>query len=245
MYIAETNSTNDLLRQHPELLTIRTDYQTAGRGQQGNGWESERSKNLLFSTLLLRPAVPLEQQFLISMAVALALREAVAEVIGDRDDLCIKWPNDLYVGDKKVAGILIENTLAAGAIDRSIIGVGLNVNQEQWVGSAPNPTSIKLLTGHDEEVEPILHSFLKHLSEQMLSIAALPEQYRAHLYRRQGWYWWEEREVSLTPTMNQNERTDRSFEAKVIGVTEQGELQLQTRGGENKTYHFKQIRYII
>ncbi|MBO7502510.1 MAG: biotin--[acetyl-CoA-carboxylase] ligase [Paludibacteraceae bacterium] len=251
MYIAETNSTNDLLRQHPEYVTVRTDFQTSGRGQQGNGWESERGKNLLFSTLLLRPQIAVEQQFVISMAVCVALRQAVLDTVGadsisQDSPLCIKWPNDLYAGDRKLAGILIENTLSEGHIGQSIIGIGLNVNQQQWFSDAPNPTSLCLLTGCTYEPEIIMQAFLRNLSEIMQQpLAEIRSAYMDSLYRKTGFHLWEEREVNLLPTMNQSLPTNRSFEAHIADITDQGELLLRLRNGEEKTYHFKQVKYVI
>lgn len=251
MYIAETNSTNDLLRQHPEYVTVRTDFQTSGRGQQGNGWESEQGKNLLFSTRLIRPQIAVEKQFVLSMAVCVALRQAVldtigTDAIGQGSPLCIKWPNDLYVGDRKLAGILIENSLQAGYIEQSIIGIGLNVNQQRWVSDAPNPTSLCLLTGHTYEPEIIMQAFLKNLSEIIQQpISEIRSAYMASLYRRTGFHLWEEREVNLTPTMPQSAPTERSFEAQIADVTDCGELMLRMRNGQERTYHFKQVKYVI
>ena len=125
MYVVETDSTNNLLKaavaadaawlREERIPVVWTGFQTAGRGQAGNGWESEQGKNLLFSLLLRQPPVPVEKQFLISMLAAVALWDTVAEAIG-KEGLTIKWPNDLYSGDKKLAGMLIENTLAGSEI---------------------------------------------------------------------------------------------------------------------------------
>ena len=154
MFIAETDSTNTLLRQHfldrEDLFTLYTDFQTAGRGQQGNGWESEKGKNLLFSTLLRDWQIPLERLFLLNQAVSLALYQAVLPTLPDdlQPYLTIKWPNDLYFKDRKLAGILIENLWQANRLHRSIAGIGLNVNQTRFLSSAPNPISLCQITGH-------------------------------------------------------------------------------------------------
>lgn len=245
MYIAETNSTNDLLKAHPEWITIRTDFQTAGRGQAGNGWESERGKNLLFSTLLVQPCIAVSEQFYLSMAVAVALRDVVAMCLPSEMETTIKWPNDIYVGDKKLAGILIEHQLAEGKIAQTVVGIGLNVNQEKWEGNAPNPTSLRLLTQQIWEIEPLMQAFLRNLSEEMQDVAGIKHRYLQHLYRRKGFYWYEEREVSALPTMNQEGVTQASFEAEFADVTPQGELCLCLRNGEKRKYHFKQIRFVV
>ena len=135
MFIAETDSTNNLLRRlyldENDLFTIYTDFQTAGRGQQGNGWESEKGKNLLFSTLLREWSIPVSSQFLINQIVSLSLYHTVRAILKEDQQslLTIKWPNDLYFQDKKLAGILIENIWQGNQVSHSIAGIGLNVNQ--------------------------------------------------------------------------------------------------------------------
>ena len=254
MYIVETDSTNNLLKaavaeeaawlREERIPVVWTGFQTAGRGQAGNGWESEREKNLLFSVLLRKPQVPVEKQFLISMLAAVALWDTVAETIGNKE-LTIKWPNDLYWGDKKLAGMLIENTLAGSEIAHSIIGIGLNINQEQWVGNAPNPISMRLITGQSYSPEKVLTRYMMHLQAWLQRPQSeWREAYMQHLYRREGWWHFIEREVSLTPTMNA-EAKDGGFLARIEGITNAGEIILQTPNNEHKKYHFKEIRYIL
>jgi len=141
VYHESIHSTNSLMYDEvsntPDLnegYVIRTDYQTSGRGQIGNTWESKSGKNLLA-----------EDQFLVSKIICLSLVELLNEY--DLEKVRIKWPNDIYVGDKKIAGILIQNMLQGKQIKASIIGIGLNVNQEFFESEAPNPTSLKLRIG--------------------------------------------------------------------------------------------------
>lgn len=254
MYVVETDSTNNLLKaavakeavwlREERIPVVWTGFQTAGRGQAGNGWESEREKNLLFSVLLRKPQVPVEKQFLISMLAAVALWDTVVETIGDEQQT-IKWPNDLYWGDKKLAGMLIENTLAGGEIAYSIIGIGLNINQEQWVGNAPNPISMRLITGQSYSPEKVLTRYMVHLEAWLQRPQReWREAYMQHLYRREGWWHFVEREVSLTPTMNAQTK-DGGFLARIEGITPEGELLLEHADGIHKAYHFKEIRYIL
>ncbi len=248
MFIETINSTNDYLKQHPDETVVRTAFQTAGRGQQGNGWESERGQNLLFSTRL-KTSLPADEQWSINMLVAVALWRAVASctmynVQCTKDKLSIKWPNDLYWGDKKLAGILIEHTLSGGRIADSIVGIGLNLNQTMWRSDAPNPVSLKQITGEEYDAEPMMQAFLNELADLMANASNLKQEYMSALYRREGWFWWEEREVSTAPTMN-GQRTEQSFEARIADITEHGELVLQTRDNQLRTYHFKQIKYIL
>ena len=254
MYVEEVDSTNNWLKaavaeeaawlREERIPVVWTGFQTAGRGQAGNGWESEREKNLLFSVLLRKPQVPVEKQFLISMLAAVALWDTVVETIGDEQQT-IKWPNDLYWGDKKLAGMLIENTLAGSEIAYSIIGIGLNINQEQWVGNAPNPISMRLITGQSYSPEKVLTRYMVHLEAWLQRPQReWREAYMQHLYRREGWWRFIEREVSLTPTMNAQTK-DGGFLARIEGITPEGELLLEHADGIHKAYHFKEIRYIL
>jgi len=244
MYIEQIDSTNTYLKQHPEEDEVYTSYQTAGRGQAGNSWESEKGKNLLLSIRLHPHRIEVANQWKICMQVSVALWQVVAEYITDRKMLTIKWPNDLYYEDKKLAGVLIEHQLTGNYIAESIVGIGLNVNQTQWTDSVPNPTSIKAITGKDTSIEELAQTLGKNLLNIGITSANWESLYMQYLYRREGVYWWEERVVNSLPTMNGN-RTDSSFEAEILGITSQGELVLQRRNGEEKKYHFKQIKYIL
>ena len=135
IHLTQTHSTNLYLRQilesNPlveEGLVIYADFQDAGRGQQGNSWESEAKKNILCSLLLYPRRINAQDQFIISEIVSLGIADTLNSI---QDGFAIKWPNDIYYGDKKVAGILIENDLSGKVIYDSIIGFGINVNQEE------------------------------------------------------------------------------------------------------------------
>ena len=257
MFIDETHSTSSLLRETyddslPHLFTIRTDFQTAGRGQAGNSWESEKGKNLLFSTLLRYPDVDAADQWRLSMLVAVAVREAIAlslsPLASRLSPITIKWPNDIYYQDKKLVGILIENTLSGGQIAYTIAGVGLNVNQTEWLSNAPNPVSMKQITGEEYDVEDLLKTFLDSLQRwEVASTEQLKEEYVRHLYRSTGWHPYMEREVSLAPTNIHLSTQDAQgvFLAQWVDITPQGEWVLRLQTGEEKRYHFKQIRFVL
>lgn len=248
MYIRQTNSTSTLLREQytdtlPNLYTIRTDYQSAGRGQAGNGWESEDSKNLLFSTLLRCEVSPAEQ-FRLTMWVSVAMVEMLLKYL-PAEGLTIKWPNDIYYGDKKLAGILVENTLVGSKIAYSIVGIGLNVNQLEFLSPAPNPISMQQISGKEYDVENLLEEYLQVLERwQNVPLPDLQAAYMSYLYRRRGMYPYVEREVSLVPTAIA-QSAEGAFRAEIQGITPHGELVLQTEKGETRTYHFKQIRFVI
>ena len=133
IHISETNSTNNYLQslcskqKVEELTVVVADFQTSGRGQRGNSWESDSGKNLLFSIVIFPEFLEARRQFLISQIISLAIKE---ELDTYTTDISIKWPNDIYWHDKKIAGILIENVLSGSTFSRAIIGMGLNINQK-------------------------------------------------------------------------------------------------------------------
>ena len=250
MYIKQTNSTSTLLREQysdelPHLYTIRTDYQTAGRGQAGNSWESEEGKNLLFSALLRYEDVLAAEQWRLSMLVAVALWEVLAKYL-PQEQLTIKWPNDIYFGDKKLVGILIENSLKGGYVGYSIAGIGVNVNQTKWLSTAPNPISMKEITGQEYDVEGLMREWIEAIRAwEKCTTEELSTAYLQRIYRREGWHKYVEREVSVLPTMIAQQDTEGAFLAEFVGVTEQGELVLRMQDKTEKKYHFKQIRFVL
>ena len=257
MFIDKTYSTSSLLRETyndslPHLFTIRTDFQTAGRGQAGNSWESEKGKNLLFSTLLRYPEVEAADQWRLSMLVAVAVREAITSILSPLvsrlSPITIKWPNDIYYNDQKLVGILIENILSGRHIAYTIAGVGINVNQTQWLSNAPNPVSMKQITGEEYDIEDLLNAFLEAIQRwETASTEQLREEYIKRLYRRTGWHSYMEREVSVAPTNIQlsAQAADAVFLAQWVDITPQGEWVLRLKSGEEKRYHFKQVRFVL
>lgn len=226
MYIKSTNSTNTLLK---ELLAkgewpenerfLYAGYQTAGRGQTGNGWESEEGKNLLCSILL----PPTKNLYFLNIAVSVALLRVIGE------NFTIKWPNDIYYGDKKLAGILLENAIVGSEVKYSIAGIGLNVNQTVFVSDAPNPVSLKQITGQEHDIDKLMERLMVEI-DQVLNEDVWP-YYKAHLYRREG-FW---------PYEDANGR----FEARIEDVLPTGEIVLRDKQGKERIYHFKQIRYVL
>ena len=157
-----TASTNDDARdeKYHEGDVVWADFQTAGRGQRGHVWHSQKGENLTFSVVLEPLFVPIAEQFLVSEVVALSLVDMLAEY---GIEAKIKWTNDIYVGDKKLVGILIEHSLAPKSLRRTIVGVGINVNQTEFDSALPNPVSMAQLLGKKLDAEGILKCFLKHL----------------------------------------------------------------------------------
>jgi len=261
MYIDQTDSTNSLMQRilrgeeqeyaaclKADIPLIYTTYQTAGRGQMGNSWESEPGKNLLLSYLLREPEVNISEMFLLNVIAAVAAHRTIAEWLSyeQRPMLSIKWPNDIYIGNRKIAGILVENSLCGTKIQHSIAGIGINVNQEHWVSGAPNPVSIKQLTGVKVDIDSIAKLFEQKL-ETTLPCDPIHwrNYYRVHQFRRDGWHPFVEREVSTTPTMNATAEVEGQFMAKIEGFLPTGELLLRDQQGNQRKYHFKQVRYVL
>lgn len=268
LHIEETLSTNTWLMTHcreedyPNLFTVYTFRQTAGRGQAGNAWESEPGKNLSFSTLFHIRTI--EQASRLNMLVPLAVVRVLNEVKGQRskvegretggeEEFTIKWPNDIYWGDKKVAGLLNENVIIGNRIAYAVAGIGVNVNQEVFRSSAPNPVSLKQITGETYELEPMIDAIVQEmrtLLPLLQDFPALKEAYMERLYRREGFHPYVEREVSVAPTMiaeagKTNEEKHKPFLAEIADVDEFGRLVLRTKSGEQRTYHFKEIRFVV
>ena len=233
IHLAETDSTNRYGREltvenAQEPVVVWTDYQTAGRGCGANTWESERGQNLLFSVVLSPRGIAASRQFLISMAVSVAIRSVVADVVGR--GVSIKWPNDIYVADRKLCGILIENQLSGSLIRRSIVGVGLNVNQQRFLSDAPNPVSLSQLTGRTYDREPILTSIVMRFLHQ-LTDPQTPARYREHLYRK-----------GLTASYRDGQG---EFLARLADVADDGRLLLVDTAGRPRTYAFKEVQFIV
>ena len=254
MYIERTNSTNTLMR---ELIAkgewqageeyLYTGFQTAGRGQSGNGWESEEGKNLLCSILIDSQKVKDKRPFYLNVAVSVAVHRMVNSQFSIlHSQLAIKWPNDIYWQDKKIAGILVENALIGSEVRYSIAGIGLNVNQTEWLSNAPNPVSMRQISGEEYDI----HELMKALLNEIHTVLAMKREeiwayYRTHLYRKDGFWPFVEREVSIAPTMNANKETEGIFLAKIENIRADGEIELRDQEGNLRLYHFKEVRYVL
>ena len=228
IHIDETDSTNRWLREQggEDDVVVWADYQTAGRGQGKNTWESERGKNLLFSLLLHPRNIPANRQFAISMQVSLAICEALGERIGD---LSIKWPNDIYWRNAKICGILIENRLKGNHICDSIVGVGLNVNQRQFHSDAPNPVSLWQICEQTTDREQLLNDILKALDRYWDK--DVKAQYLSMLYRHKGFHPYADKAGA--------------FMAEIMDVEDDGHLLLRDEESKVRRYAFKEVSFII
>lgn len=237
IYLDATESTNSYLTNYsPDegegMTVVVADYQTAGRGQGTNSWESEQGKNLLFSILMHPVEVPVAKQFLLSEYGALSLKEALADYVSE--DITLKWPNDIYWKDKKLSGTLIETKLGAGRIKDCIFGVGLNVNQMEFRSDAPNPVSLAQIVGHevnrDELLQNIIQAFEKNYEWiKSGNYIGLTTMYHEALYRSKGFYPYED--------------ADGAFEGSIVEVEDDGHLILRDTSGMIRSYEFKEIKY--
>ena len=241
-YLDTIDSTSTELRRRmsveelPHGYCISADFQTSGHGQATNRWESEDGKNLLFSLLLRPTVIPAAEQFVITELVTLAIINALQDYI--RQKITIKWPNDIYVGDKKLCGILIENALCGSTIDTCIVGIGININQELFVSDAPNPVSLKQLNGRDNDRGEILADIYQNILNYYGYLAdnwqnndikqSLHYEYMNNLYRRTGYH-------------NYSTSEGEHFRAEIEDIGPQGHLTLRLESGELRTFAFKEV----
>lgn len=234
----------------PEGCVWIADFQTAGRGQRGNTWVSAKGENLTFTTLLRPEFLPACKQFSISHVVALGVCNYL---INKGLEAKIKWPNDIYVGDKKICGMLIEHTLCGDKLAASIAGIGLNLNQKEFDSAALNPTSLLLVTGassrYDRKEElTLLLSEIYTLYEDLQSgyAAEIKEEYMSHLYRFNEYHLFSEIDTNAKADIPAEQMPGgESFAARIIGVDDHFCLILEHQTGEVKHYAFKEIKYIV
>ena len=204
------------------------EYQTAGTGCGSNSWESERGKNLTFSMLIHPTEITAQEQFRITEITSVALCETLERYLGQRVE--IKWPNDIYVGDRKICGMLIENRLQGSMIKDCIIGIGLNVNQMQFLSDAPNPVSVKQLTGQETDRAEMLEAFLTAF-DAAWTLETVSADYRQRLYRRVG--------------RHEFEDSEGRFMAEMVCVEDDGHLVLRDDNGRQRRYAFKEVVFRV
>ena len=227
--LSDTASTNDYLLglNTDQDLCVVTDYQSAGKGMGTNTWESEPGKNLLFSILLHPTWLPINKQYLLSMAEAVA----IVEVLGKGFE--IKWPNDIYYGDKKLSGTRIDINLQGSSLKDVIIGTGINVNQEVFLSDAPNPISLKNITGQEHDRDILLRDILERFYIYYKKVQDSPQEvvrlYHEKLYRKVGFHTYADK--------------DGTFQAEIVSVAENGIITLRRNDGTLSHYEFKELRF--
>jgi len=217
-----------------EGTIIITHDQYAGKGQATNKWESAPHKNLTFTTILYPKFLPARKQFLLNQVISLSVFDTLQQYISK--GLAIKWPNDIYVFDKKITGILIQNSLQGSTLQSAIIGIGLNVNQKQFISDAPNPTSIALETDKTLDLEMVLATFCQQLEHHYLQLKAnqtqqIQERYLKHLFRFKESAFYRRLDGTI-------------FKGQIKGVTAMGKLLIETVHGVEE-FAFKEVKYIL
>ena len=215
-----------------EGTVVVCDNQTQGRGQTGNLWESEAGANLTFSIILYPVTIKASEQFVLSKAIALAVYDFLSEYV---PDVSVKWPNDVYVGNRKITGILIENFIGGEYLTKTIAGIGININQKHFVSDAPNPVSLQQLTGKLYPLDSCLQSLLAHITNRYQMITCNKEKidsdYLQHLY--------------LRGKLSRFKTNGVSFDATITGVNRYGMIEMTTVNGEHKTFGFKEVKIVV
>lgn len=251
--LPETPSTNTYAKEKLNdfsnvFAVVYTQNQTAGRGMDGNCWEAKAGKNISFSIICHPKMVKPSEQFILSMAIAVDIVTVLQKLFPEeKENFRVKWPNDIYWKDKKLGGILIENSLKGYRMDTCIVGIGINVNQEFFHPEIPNPTSLKQILKHEtdaiELMEAIAEQYrntldliklLENTDNHSLNIKydSIRDDYHRLLYRFDD---------KLHPFME----GDKNFEAKIRKVQNDGRLTLVTSDGEEKEYWLKEVKFVI
>jgi len=235
-FLPDCHSTNDMalqaLRQKEagEGSIFITDHQTHGKGQRGNSWETKPGENLTFSLVLQPKFLDLSEQFLLNMAISNAIRRCLQEYV---PELLVKWPNDLVVpGFGKIGGILIENLVGSSGWDYAVVGIGININQNQF--ASPKATSLSLITGNTYPLEELFKLIIVHLEQAYIALkkgknAVLTREYLQHLHLIEEWAVFKVGEQEL--------------EGKIIGLTDSGNLLLELPTGQQRSFGIKELTF--
>lgn len=235
LYVRYTDSTNALLWKMSkeedlnEGFVVHTDFQRKGKGTGTNNWEAERGKNLLLSMLLYPQNIPLDELFLLSQLVSVSIKKTLEDYA---DGFTVKWPNDIYWNDKKIAGILIENSIQGNKAKAVVIGIGLNVNQNEFMSDAPNPISLKQITGTTINRRILFSKIKKSVLSlyETLDKEYIRSEYLSALYKKEGYHAFET-------------AGGKRFKAKIDGIKPDGKLELETLKGTKKGYYYKEVSY--
>jgi BirA family transcriptional regulator, biotin operon repressor / biotin---[acetyl-CoA-carboxylase] ligase len=235
--LKETESTNFYINSLPSSIpdgtVVCVEFQYAGRGQGKNVWESEAGKNLLLSIKVYPSFLKAYDQFYLSKIVSLAVADFVVLFT---DKVSVKWPNDIYCGNKKISGILIENSLERDFIKESVIGIGININQEKFISGAINPVSLKQLTGEHYDLDEMLDIFVSIFDYryQMLKesdLDTIDENYFEILFKN--------------GVLSKFKANDKEFLGTITHVDKTGELHITLESGEVMTFLHKEVEYVI
>lgn len=236
IWVDRTDSTFSLIgadSRHGLCMAAHT--QTSGRGQRGNSWEAEPGANLTFSLCLRPKSITPARQYELSMLVSTAVCDYLRRFVPEPDELRLKWPNDIYYNDLKLGGILIEQSLSGQRIDRSVAGIGININQTNFVSGAPNPVSLKQITGLTYDLQTMMQELADAIVERFDNYESAPDQmalmvdYRMRLWRATGFHPYRER------------TSGRRFMGAITKIDLTGPVTITEPDGQSHTFAFKEV----
>ncbi len=241
IYLKEVDSTNRYLmdwltrEKIREGTIVTAGYQTAGRGMDHNSWDSAPGMNLTFSFLIYPQFLSADQQFYLNKSVSLALADFARNELTAAEPVRIKWPNDLYAGDHKLAGMLIQNGVKGHLFDFSVIGIGLNVNQVDFPHDVANPVSLKRLTGKDYNLDDLLQKLIVFLEERIDQLRRgnrqqLDADYLNLMYR--------------FGTLGPFHYKGKDIKACIRGVNKYGQLILEIPGEKILECDLKEVKFL-
>lgn len=243
MWLEKVSSTNSFLadlsvrNKLPEGTVVIAFMQEQGRGQRGTTWQSEAGKNLTLSILLKPMFIKVNEQFALNKAISLGVMDFITEHIKKETakEVKIKWPNDIYIGNKKVAGILIENSVSGNGLIQSVIGIGINVNQERFPPDIPNATSLRIETGKEfillTEFEQLAFCLEKRYLQLSGYLKEIDTDYLKNLYRFNEW-------------ANYHFGREK-INARITGISATGKLLLEKRNLEMIECDFKEVKFVF
>jgi BirA family transcriptional regulator, biotin operon repressor / biotin---[acetyl-CoA-carboxylase] ligase len=234
-FVPECSSTNDLMQlicqkeQLSEGAIVITSNQTAGRGQRGNTWDTEPGRNLTFSLYLKPIFLPIQRQFFLNIFVSLGISDFLTKETGKK--VQIKWPNDILLEEKKISGVLIENQIVGQMLASTVVGIGLNVNQQFF--SIPTASSLLISMGIESDLQNTLESLLHCLESRYLQLkpgkySDLRHEYLNKLFR-----------INELHSFTDSHGT---FNGTITGIDEIGRLQIRTNG-EERSFDIKEIKF--
>jgi BirA family biotin operon repressor/biotin-[acetyl-CoA-carboxylase] ligase len=238
-FLPEVDSTNVALirklnkKNLGEGVLLQTDFQTGGKGQGGSVWESEKAKNLLFSFVLKPNVLKISEQFYITIIASLALVDVLRSLL-DSNHIRIKWPNDIYVRNKKIAGVLIENAIQGNQFEWVVVGIGLNVNQQVFHSDMPNPISLYELLKEDVSLDEVLSIFESQFARRYAQLQSgdyesLKHDYLASLHQYKEW--------------KSYRSNNKEFRGRILGIDQYGFLRMETPDGE-RSFDAKEVVYL-
>jgi BirA family biotin operon repressor/biotin-[acetyl-CoA-carboxylase] ligase len=218
-----------------EGTVISASFQTDGRGQLGSRWESSAADNIILSIVFYPTFLMPSEQFELNRAISLAVRDTLQHYLAA--PVKIKWPNDIYVNEKKICGILIQNTLQTTGIMSSIVGIGININQDVFSDDTVKATSLILQTNEQQDLVPIQENLCQNIEARYLQLktrkfAPLHKAYLSHIYQLEKWHTYKRRYDS------------QIFKGKIIDISDDGFLEILLKNNEIESFNLKEVQFL-